>query len=126
MRNVLDVPSETMASSGRRGKDRIVAGLSPVNGVIWQSGLKPYRFTKYDEIPPRLPPPSIGTSPSFFRNSGTPSLVAVSSRSDSFHFSPAISHRFIPVTSLISIGAMAPRNREAKNDEASEMRAVLP
>lgn len=46
IRNVVDVPRETMASRGRSGRAKIVAGLSPVKGRIWQSELKPYRDTK--------------------------------------------------------------------------------
>ena len=41
IRNVVDVPSETIASKGRRGNARIVDGLSPVKGVMVQSGEKP-------------------------------------------------------------------------------------
>ena len=37
MRKVVDVPRETMASRGRRGRERIVAGLSPVKGTMEQS-----------------------------------------------------------------------------------------
>ena len=33
----MDVPREMMQSMGERGRDAIVAGLSPVNGVITQS-----------------------------------------------------------------------------------------
>lgn len=36
MRNVVEVPRETMASSGRRGRESIVAGLSPVKGTMEQ------------------------------------------------------------------------------------------
>ena len=38
---VVDVPREMILSIGDRGKDVIVAGLSPVNGVIIQSNLSP-------------------------------------------------------------------------------------
>ena len=34
MRKVVEVPNETMASKGRRGKAKIVEGLSPVKGVM--------------------------------------------------------------------------------------------
>lgn len=37
MRKVVDVPRETIASNGLKGKARIVAGLSPVKGAIPQS-----------------------------------------------------------------------------------------
>lgn len=40
MRKVVEVPRETMASIGRRGSARIVAGLSPVKGTIAQSAGK--------------------------------------------------------------------------------------
>ena len=33
----MDVPREMMQSMGERGRDAIVAGLSPVNGIIRQS-----------------------------------------------------------------------------------------
>lgn len=33
IRNVVEVPSETMASDARRGRARIVDGLSPVNAM---------------------------------------------------------------------------------------------
>lgn len=36
---VVDVPREMILSIGERGRDVIVAGLSPVNGVITQSNL---------------------------------------------------------------------------------------
>jgi len=41
IRNVVEVPRETMASRGRRGRERMVAGLSPVNGAMPQSDGKP-------------------------------------------------------------------------------------
>ena len=37
----MEVPSETIASRGRRGSERIVEGLSPVNGAMVHDGLKP-------------------------------------------------------------------------------------
>ena len=37
MRKVVDVPRETIASSGRNGRARMVDGLSPVKGAIPQS-----------------------------------------------------------------------------------------
>lgn len=46
MRKVVDVPRDTMASSGRRGRERIVAGLSPVNGIIEQDGENEKREVK--------------------------------------------------------------------------------
>jgi hypothetical protein len=36
-RRVVEVPKETIASSGRRGRARIVEGLSPVKGQTAQS-----------------------------------------------------------------------------------------
>ena len=46
MRKVVEVPKETIASSGRRGSAKIVEGLSPVNGAIVHEGLKLYLLTK--------------------------------------------------------------------------------
>lgn len=46
IRNVVEVPRETIASSGRRGRERMVAGLSPVKGAMPQSGAKLYLETK--------------------------------------------------------------------------------
>ena len=40
MRKVVDVPRETMASEARRGRERIVDGLSPVKGIMEQDGGK--------------------------------------------------------------------------------------
>ncbi len=40
IKNVVEVPSDTIASSGRNGRARIVAGLSPVKGAIPQSAGK--------------------------------------------------------------------------------------
>lgn len=40
IRKVVEVPRETMASRGRRGRARIVEGLSPVKGAMPQSGGK--------------------------------------------------------------------------------------
>ena len=40
MRKVVEVPSETIASRGRRGIARIVEGLSPVNEAILHDALK--------------------------------------------------------------------------------------
>jgi hypothetical protein len=41
MRKVVDVPKETMASEERRGRARIVDGLSPVKAMIWVEEGKP-------------------------------------------------------------------------------------
>lgn len=41
IKNVVLVPNETMASSARSGKARIVDGLSPVNGMMSHSFGKP-------------------------------------------------------------------------------------
>ena len=38
-RRVVDVPREIMLSIGERGSEAMVAGLSPVNGIIIQSVL---------------------------------------------------------------------------------------
>jgi hypothetical protein len=53
IRNVVDVPRETIASLERSGRARIVDGLSPVDAMIVQSSLKPWRRTKYFEIFPK-------------------------------------------------------------------------
>jgi len=37
---VVDVPKEIIQSIGESGKEAIVAGLSPVNGVITQSNIR--------------------------------------------------------------------------------------
>ena len=41
MRKVVDVPRDTMQSSGHRGRARIVEGLSPVKGAMVHVELKP-------------------------------------------------------------------------------------
>jgi hypothetical protein len=41
IRNVVLVPSDTMASDARSGSERIVAGLSPVKAMMRQSEGKP-------------------------------------------------------------------------------------
>ena len=64
MRNVVLVPRETIASSGRSGSARIVAGLSPVKGVMEQDSEKSQRDTKYLLMGPRCFPPSSYTGPS--------------------------------------------------------------
>lgn len=46
MRKVVDVPKETIASSERRGRERIVAGLSPVKGMMEQDGENEKRDVK--------------------------------------------------------------------------------
>tara|TARA_R110002003_G_scaffold122_1_gene10998 strand:- start:5808 stop:5933 length:126 start_codon:yes stop_codon:yes gene_type:complete len=41
MRKVVDVPRETMASEARRGRARMVDGLSPVKAMICAEEGKP-------------------------------------------------------------------------------------
>ena len=41
MRKVVDVPNDTIASRGRRGKANIVEGLSPVEGLMMHDFSKP-------------------------------------------------------------------------------------
>lgn len=121
---MVDVPRETMASSGRSGRARIVDGLSPVKGAMPQSLGKPYLSTKYGDIAPMLPPPSFRTVPSFCLSDSTPSSPAASLRSGSCHSPALMSQRFIPQTSLISKGAILPRNTDARNEDTSVMREV--
>lgn len=120
----MEVPSDTIASIGLRGKANIVAGLSPVKGAIWQSFSNPYRLMKYLEIGPRLPPPSSRTSPSFLFKSSTSLLPAASLSNGSLQVPLLMSHKFIPQTSLISIGAIFPTNREARKDDTRDILAV--
>ena len=112
-----------MASKGLRGRERIVAGLSPVNGIIEQSDANPHLETKYLLMGPRHSPPSKDTAPSFFaRSSGWP----FEARDSSFllNWPASMSHRFIPQTSEISIGATRPRKIDARNEDTSEILEV--
>ena len=125
IKNVVDVPNETIASDGFNGSARIVDGLSPVEGIMVQSGLNEYRSTKYLWILPRCRPPSSGTSPSFCFRSSTPNSPAHNLRRRSSHDPSLMFHRFIPQTSEISKGAMLPKNSDARNDDTSEIRDVF-
>lgn len=129
MRKVVEVPRDTMASPALNGKERMVDGLSPVKGAIWQSLLKPYLLTKYWETEPMLPPPSRRTSPSFLRRVRPAWLLsadpAVRERRRSDHEEAEMSQRFMPQTSDTSIGATVPRKRDVRKEETREMRDVL-
>jgi hypothetical protein len=123
IKKVVLVPSETIASEGRKGRARIVEGLSPVNAMTPVSLLKPKRLTKYSLMFPKSLPPSSWTWPSFCLRSAAPSFPPAVKASRSSCQSPLlISHRFMPVTSLISMGATLPRNTEAKKEDTREMR----
>jgi hypothetical protein len=123
IRKVVLVPRETMASEGRSGRARIVEGLSPVKAMTPVSLLKPKRLTKYSLMLPKILPPSSWTWPSFCFRSAAPSLPPAVRASKSSCQSPLLmSHRFMPVTSLMSMGATLPRNTEAKNEDTREMR----
>jgi len=92
--------------------------------ILVEAG-KPYRLVKYGEMVPRLAPPSSGTSPSFDLRSAMPSLPpAVSARRSSCHLRFLISHRFVPQTSLMSMGATVPRKMDAMKEDTRDMRAV--
>ena len=73
---------------------------------------------------PRLVPPSMAMGPSFLaRSLGLPFDARLMSCSLK---APALmSHRFMPQTSEMSIGAILPRKMEARNDETREMQDVL-
>jgi len=47
-RRVVDVPREMMQSIGERGRDAMVAGLSPVNGIMIQSVLSAPLYSGID------------------------------------------------------------------------------
>ena len=64
-----------------------------------------------------LPPPSSRTSPSFCFRDARPSGPAARVRSGSLQAPALISQRFMPQASLISIGAILPKNTEARNEE---------
>jgi hypothetical protein len=58
MRKVVEVPRLTIASELRSGNARMVDGLSPVKAIISVSDEKLYRLTKYEDMVPKLSPPS--------------------------------------------------------------------
>jgi len=79
-RRVVEVPREMILSIGDKGSEVIVAGLSPVKGLIKQSYIrlifnrakpfeKLYLEVKYESILPTSAPPSSSTFPNFASNS---------------------------------------------------------
>lgn len=135
-RKVVEVPRESKASPGAE-RETTVAELSPVNGAMIQSrtvalielywkksidrlGRNPQRFIHQSLIVPRVFPPDIGSGPSLDRKATPPHMF----RSVSSHLQVSTSMRFIPLASEISMGAIAPRNREGKNDETKDIREV--
>lgn len=74
---------------------------------------------------PMLPPPSSRTVPSFDLRESKLSSPAANLSSGS-HQAPALmSHKFMPQTSLMSNGAILPKNIEARKDDTSVIRVVL-
>ena len=137
-RKVVEVPRESKASPGAE-RETTVAELSPVNGAMIQSRTvalielyckknnsidildrNPQRFIHQSHIVPRVVPPDIGSGPSLDRKVVPPHMF----RSLSSHLHVSTSMRFIPLASEISIGAIAPRNREGKKDETKDIREV--
>lgn len=74
---------------------------------------------------PKLPPPSSGTPPSLYLRSLVSEESAAKARSFSLNLPSLISHRFMPQTSEMSIGAILPRKIEARKDETKEIRDVF-
>ena len=72
---------------------------------------------------PTCAAPSVSTWPSLSSNCSAFPPIISSSFVDQFCF--CISHKFIPHTSLISIGAIFPRKRLARKLEASEILVVF-
>lgn len=73
---------------------------------------------------PRLQPPSSGTVPSLCLSSVVSEEPAVKDRSPSCQAPALTSHKFIPQTSDMSIGATFPRNIDARNEETRQIREV--
>lgn len=71
---------------------------------------------------PRLPPPSSGMGPSLRLSLVVSEEPAVRARSPSCQAPALMSHRFIPQTSDISIGATFPRKTDARNEETRLIR----
>ena len=73
---------------------------------------------------PKLKPPSSETWPSLDFRSSTPSEPAAREIRSECQQAFLMSQRFIPQTSLISIGATLPRNMEARKEDTREIREV--
>ena len=80
----------------------------------------PQRVIHQSLIVPRIVPPEIGSGPNLDRKVVPPHMF----KSLSSHLHVSTSMRFIPLASEISMGAIAPRNREGKNDETKDIRDV--
>lgn len=83
-------------------------------------GRNPQHFTHQSLIVPKVVPPDIGSGPSLDRKVCPPHMF----RSLSSHLQVSTSMRFIPLASEISMGAIAPRNREGIKDETKDIREV--
>ena len=73
---------------------------------------------------PELAPRSSGTWPSLDFRSSPPSEPAAREIRSECQQAFLMSQRFIPQTSLISIGATLPRNMEARKEDTREIREV--